>query len=131
MPSTYVLVTFVPPDHREKVLNALFAAGAGKIGAYDRCAFVSRGTGRFRPVAGADPFSGTVGEDSFEEEERIELVVEEEVVEAAVAVLRDAHPYEEPALYLWALDPRCMKKPAAPLGHRRQPYRPVDTNSIH
>jgi len=51
MDDLYTLVTFVPPDHTETLLNALFAAGAGRVGNYDRCAFVARGEGRFRPLA--------------------------------------------------------------------------------
>lgn len=106
----YVLVTFVPPGYSGKILNAMFEAGAGKMGDYDRCAFVSRGTGMFRPLAGADPFIGTEGQDTRVEEERLELVVSENAVEPVIAALRKAHPYEEPALYLFALDPRCLKK---------------------
>lgn len=111
---TYVLVTFVPPGHSGKVLDAMFDAGAGKIGDYDRCAFVSRGTGRFRPLAGADPFIGTAGKDTFVDEERLELIVPEEALEPVIDALRKAHPYEEPALYLFALDPRCLKKSKKP-----------------
>ena len=103
------LVTFVPPDYTEKLLEALFAAGAGRLGAYDRCAFVSRGEGRFRPVSGADPFLGETGKDERVIEDRIECMVAEEAVDSVMKALREPHPYEEPAVYLYKVDDRCLR----------------------
>lgn len=104
----YALVTFVPPGSREGLLEALFAAGAGRFGTYERCAFVSPGLGRFRPLAGARPTIGTPGLDARVSEDRIECLVVDEAVDAALAALRSAHPYEEPAVYLVRLDERCL-----------------------
>jgi hypothetical protein len=97
------LVTFVPPEAVDRVLDAVAAAGAGRIGDYERCSFRVRGTGTFRPTAGADPYSGTVGEDAAEEEERLELEVPRRAVGPVVAALRAAHPYEEVAYDLLPL----------------------------
>ena len=57
------IITFVPNDHAEAVLDALATAGAGVLGDYDRCAFVTDGSGTFRPLAGSSPYLGTAGVD--------------------------------------------------------------------
>jgi putative NIF3 family GTP cyclohydrolase 1 type 2 len=68
------LVTFVPPEALDAVLDAVSAAGAGRIGDYERCSFRVRGTGTFRPLPGTDPYSGRgVGQDAEEEELRLEV----------------------------------------------------------
>ena len=91
------LVVFVPPDHREPVMAALFDAGAGQIGEYDHCGYWIEGTGQFRPSADADPFIGSAGDLSHVAESRVELVFPAARRRAVVAALRRAHPYEEPA----------------------------------
>lgn len=110
------LVTFVPAASTEAVLEALFAAGAGRLGDYDRCAFVVRGEGRFRPLAGADPAIGRVGADERVAEDRLECLVADDLADAALAALRRSHPYEEPAVYLYALDDRCLGGPPRATG---------------
>jgi dinuclear metal center YbgI/SA1388 family protein len=95
------LVTFVPPDHTEAVLDALAAAGAGSIGDYERCSFRVRGTGTFRPGKDADPHSGTVGVDNAEDEDRLEVEVPRGAVGAVVRALQATHPYEEVAYDLY------------------------------
>jgi len=106
----YRLVTFVPSESTEALLEAMFAAGAGRIGDYERCAFVSRGEGRFRPLENASPAIGEAGRDERVVEDRIELVLADGFVDAVLEALRAAHPYEEPAVYLDSLDPRCIRK---------------------
>lgn len=91
------LVTFVPPEAVEGVIDALADAGAGAIGDYERCSFRLRGTGTFRPSEAADPYSGTVGEDAAEDEFRVEMEVPRGRAGAVVRALHDAHPYEEAA----------------------------------
>jgi dinuclear metal center YbgI/SA1388 family protein len=97
------LVTFVPEEAVEGVLDALAAAGAGRIGGYERCAFHVRGTGTFLPSLGADPYIGTRGQVAEVDERRIEMVVPRRLAGAAVAALLDAHPYEEVAYDLVAM----------------------------
>jgi len=104
----FTLITFVPPSHRESVLTALFEAGAGKYKDYDHCAFVSSGQGRFRPLRGSKPFRGTLDRDELVEEERIETLVLDDLVDLVLQALRKAHPYQEPAIYLYPLDNRCL-----------------------
>lgn len=95
-----VLVVYVPVPETERVLAALFEAGAGAIGDYRECAWVTEGTGQFRPLAGAAPAIGTLGALEKVAENRVEVVLPREARRQVVAALRAAHPYEEPAFHV-------------------------------
>ncbi len=97
------LVYFVPEDARDATREAVFAAGGGVIGDYERCSWYTAGTGTFLAREGADPAVGEVGEEERVPEYRVEIVVPEEAVAAAVEALRAAHPYEELAFDLYPL----------------------------
>ena len=99
-PPLDVLVFYVPVADTDRVLDAVLATGAGAVGAYRECAFVAAGTGQFRPVAGAQPAIGTVGDLEKVAENRVELVLDRALRGAVVTALREAHPYEEPAFHL-------------------------------
>lgn len=92
------LVAFVPPEALEPVLDAVSAAGAGRIGDYERCSFRVEGTGTFRPLPGTDPYSGSgIGQDASERELRLEVELPRSRAGAVVAALLAAHPYDEVA----------------------------------
>lgn len=91
------LVVYVPATHLAAVKDAIFAAGAGRVGHYDRCAWEVLGQGQFRPLAGATPFLGAVGRDEQVSEYRVETVLQEADLATVIAALRAAHPYETPA----------------------------------
>lgn len=91
------LTTYVPVGDAEALRAALADAGAGRIGDYDHASFSSSGTGRFRPLEGANPTIGSVGEIEAVAEERVEVVLPRARRAAVVRALLDAHPYEEPA----------------------------------
>ena len=91
------LVTFVPQESAEQVRAALTEAGAGSIGDYDSCTFSVEGEGRFRPLDGATPLIGRVGEVEVVAEVRVESVMPRARRRQVVEALRAAHPYEEPA----------------------------------
>ena len=97
------LVVFVPPAALDAVRDALFAAGAGRIGAYERCSWYTDGTGTFFGGEGSDPTVGERGRDERVRELRLETVFPEERHDAVVAALRSAHPYEEPAFDVYPL----------------------------
>lgn len=99
----YKLAFFVPPSHVEQVKSALFAAGAGRIGAYDCCAWQVLGQGQFRPLDGSQPFIGQSGQIEQVQEWKVELVVADDLIQPAVAALKLAHPYETPAYEVYKL----------------------------
>jgi len=100
----YKLCYFVPESHLEATKNALFVAGAGRIGDYDCCAWQCRGQGQFRPLDGSQPFLGQSGELEKVDEYRVELVSEDSAIRAAIAALKQAHPYEEPAYDVFRME---------------------------
>jgi hypothetical protein len=91
------LVVFVPAEALDAVRDAVFEAGAGRIGEYERCSWYAEGTGTFRPLSGAKPTVGVIGEEERVSELRLETVFPEERHAAVIEALRSAHPYEEPA----------------------------------
>lgn len=97
------LVVFVPEEALDPVRDALFRAGGGRIGAYERCSWYTRGTGTFFGGEEASPKMGEAGREERVAEFRLEVVYpaahEADVVDALVA----AHPYEEPAFDLYPL----------------------------
>ena len=99
----YKICVYVPENSVENVKQALFDAGAGRIGNYDSCCWQTVGVGQFRPLSGSNPAIGSPGEVESVSEIKIELVCEDEFVKGAVEAMRDAHPYEEPAFDVWEL----------------------------
>jgi dinuclear metal center YbgI/SA1388 family protein len=97
------LVVFVPVADAERVLDAVAAEGAGGIGDYERCAWTTTGEGTFRPLPGASPTVGAVGEVARVEEARLEIVLPRNRRAAVVHALLAAHPYEEPAYDVFEL----------------------------
>lgn len=91
------LVTYVPTDAVDRVVDALAAAGAGVIGGYARCAWSVEGTGTFEAGIATSPAVGRAGERTDVVERRVEMVVPRYIVPRCIAALRSAHPYEEPA----------------------------------
>ncbi len=91
------LIVYVPDEHEERVRLALGEAGAGKVGNYDFCSFVVKGTGHFRPLAGTNPYKGEEGRIEEVEECRIETVCYEKDLPKVLKAMREAHPYEEVA----------------------------------
>ena len=97
------IAVFVPADVTEKVRDAMAATGAGAIGNYDCCGFTTPGIGTFRPLPGATPFVGTIGQTERVNEERLEMIAHEKQWPAIVAALKAAHPYEEVAYDVFPL----------------------------
>lgn len=100
----YKMCYFVPETHVEQTKQALFDAGAGRIGDYDCCAWQCLGKGQFRPLAGSDPFLGKAGEIEAVDEYKVELVCADELIRDALAALKRAHPYEEPAYEVYRME---------------------------
>jgi hypothetical protein len=97
------LIVFVPAEALDAVRDAVFEAGAGRIGEYERCSWYTDGTGTFLGGEASDPTIGERGREERVPELRLETVFPEERHEAIVAALRRAHPYEEPAFDVYPL----------------------------
>ncbi|MDV6300174.1 Nif3-like dinuclear metal center hexameric protein [Dietzia maris] len=91
-------VVTVPDDDLDDLLNAVFAAGAGRMSGYTECSFSVQGTGRFRPGDGTDPTIGTIGEPERVSETRVEFVAPPELRSAVRRAVLAGHPYEVPAM---------------------------------
>jgi hypothetical protein len=100
---THKLVWFVPEDALDATREAVFRAGAGRIGAYERCSWYTAGTGTFLAGEGAEPAIGGRGTEERVAELRVEVVVPAELAARVVAALKEAHPYEEVAYELYPL----------------------------
>lgn len=100
----YLLGFYVPEKDLENVLQAVFAAGAGKFGNYDHCAWTVKGEGRFRPLKNSRPAFGKAGEETRLAEVKVECIVEQPYLKQVREALIKAHPYEEPAYHFVAAD---------------------------
>lgn len=98
------LAVFVPVDHADAVRRAVCEAGAGFIGNYSDCAFMTRGTGTFRPLQGTNPYTGKIGEVEQVEEFKLETIVPAGRVSSVISAMIKAHPYEEVAYDLYPLE---------------------------
>jgi hypothetical protein len=97
------LVVFVPHEALDRVRDAVFAAGAGRIGDYERCSWYTDGTGTFLGGETTDPAVGERGVEERVPEARLETVFPSDRHDEVIAALRAAHPYEEPAYDVYEL----------------------------
>lgn len=118
------LVFFVPKDHKNEVIDAVFAAGAGQIGDYKNCSFQTEGMGTFTPVEGAKPFSGAVGVPQFEAEVRVEVILPTYLNSKIIKAMKKAHPYEEVAYYLSSLENENQEVGAGMIGELTESMEP-------
>ncbi|MBL8639101.1 MAG: hypothetical protein JNK24_01975 [Alphaproteobacteria bacterium] len=98
------LVVYVPVTHTNVVLAAMGDAGAGVIGNYTHCSFVSQGKGQFLPNDKANPFIGKCGILEIVDESRIEVTVFKERLEYVIKAMKSTHPYEEVAFDVYVLE---------------------------
>ena len=117
------VVTFVPHEDADRVLDALADAGAGTIGAYTRCAWTVPGSGTFRPEPGAAPVIGAVGRVEVVPETRVEMVLPRGRRAEVVRALLAAHPYEEPAYDVLELAALPGPRGLGRVGELREPCR--------
>jgi hypothetical protein len=98
------LVVFVPESHADTVRQALGQAGAGRIGNYDFCSFSIKGIGRYKPLEGASPAIGNIGNFESVSEERIEVVCPRLILVNIIEAVKKVHPYEEVAFDVYPLE---------------------------
>jgi dinuclear metal center YbgI/SA1388 family protein len=100
----FKIAVFVPEDSIEKVRTSICNAGAGWIGKYKDCTFLTEGSGTFRPLEGTKPYIGSLGQLEKVKECRIETVVPEGKLKRVILAMIEAHPYEEVAYDLYPLE---------------------------
>jgi hypothetical protein len=93
----------VPREALEATRDAVFAAGAGRVGDYERCSWYAAGTGTYLGGEGTNPSLGEAGREERVAELRVETVVPEQRLADVVRALKEAHPYEEPAYEVYPL----------------------------
>ncbi|MGM0944255.1 MAG: Nif3-like dinuclear metal center hexameric protein [Bacteroidota bacterium] len=116
---------FVPKDQKNEVLDAVFAAGAGQIGAYKNCSFQSDGMGTFTPSEGANPFTGKVGVPQYEAEVRVEVILPNHKSRQIIQAMKKAHPYEEVAYYLSSIENENQEVGSGMIGDLAQAMEPL------
>ncbi|MEU4602014.1 Nif3-like dinuclear metal center hexameric protein [Kribbella sp. NPDC023972] len=115
------LVVFVPVEETQAMLDALSKAGAGHIGDYERAAWSGTGEGTFRPLAGANPTIGQVGDIEVVAENRLEMLMPRRNRRAVVEALKAAHSYEEPAFDIYELAPEPSERGGGRVGVLGEP----------
>ena len=119
-------MVFVPESHEEKIKEALFESGAGRIGTYTRCSFASRGMGSFLSPPEGNPYVGKPGQMETVPEIRIETIVAPEYISSAVNALQGVHPYEAPAYDIYPLQPESRKTGLGRIGRLSEPLSLAD-----
>ena len=99
----YKFAVYVPVDYADKVRDALFNAGAGRIGNYAETSFNIQGEGTFKPLKGTHPFLGEIDKRENVKEIKVETVVPERNLKSIISAMKDAHPYEEPAYDIYEI----------------------------
>ena len=115
------LIVFVPRTHVEEVRKALFDAGAGAIADYDECSYNTVGYGTFRPLEGANPTLGVIGEQERVEETKIEVIYPQQLERAILVAMYAAHPYEEVAHDIICLDNALQLVGSGAIGNLPEP----------
>lgn len=115
------LVTFVPNESLEKVSEALFEAGAGRIGNYKECSFTLEGIGTFFGMDQSNPVVGKKGQREKVVEQRLEVVCPSSRLQPIVSALKKSHPYEEAAFDLVMLKSKPSNYGTGRLGLLPQP----------
>ena len=108
----FKFAVYVPLQHTDRMRQAIFEAGAGKIGNYTETSFNFSGKGTFKPMEGTHPFIGKKGEREEVDEIKIETIVPERHLEAVIRAMKDTHPYEEPAYDVYEL----LAEPSSGIG---------------
>jgi dinuclear metal center YbgI/SA1388 family protein len=120
------LVVFVPHAQAQELANALFSAGAGRVGEYDECSFAIKGEGSFRGSENSQPTVGLKGQRHYEPETRQEFLVENHFLAPVLAAMHQAHPYEEVAYDVYALKNKHQQIGAGMVGLLPQPVYALD-----
>ena len=97
------LITYTIPENTAQVRNALFEAGAGKIGNYEDCSFNSTGIGTYMGNENSNPEIGERFEFVETQEIKIEVTFEKHLQGKVLKALFSSHVYEEVAYEIYDL----------------------------
>jgi hypothetical protein len=100
----YSITVYVPSSHIEVVKQAMFEAGAGRLGHYEHCAWQTLGQGQFKPLLNSQPFLGEKGKVEIVEEYELSMVCEKTHIHKVIKALKLAHPYEQAAYRVSSLE---------------------------
>ncbi len=114
------LFTYAPAEYMPKIKEALHNAGAGRIGLYSDCSFITNGIGSFTPQIGSNPTIGQMGQVTQQEKQKIEVIFEAWKESAVLKALKSAHGYEEVAYELIQLDNANQATGSGMLGYLQQ-----------
>jgi len=93
------LEIFILETHLAQLRHALQSVDAGHLGNYDSCLAYSHVIGSWRPLEGASPYEGTIGELCEASELKVEVRVDESHLGETMAAIRAVHPYETPVIF--------------------------------
>ncbi|MDI6602286.1 MAG: Nif3-like dinuclear metal center hexameric protein [Thermoanaerobacteraceae bacterium] len=120
------LVVFVPKGYEEIVRDAMGNAGAGYIGNYSHCTFMTGGTGTFLPHEGTNPLLGEVGKLEKADEYRIETIVPDRLLKKVISAMLKVHPYEEVAYDIYPLENKGNPYGIGRIGYSDDEYNPFE-----
>lgn len=115
----FKVIVFVPAGEADKVRDAMAAAGAGRLGNYEKCSFELQGTGTFQGNAQSNPTIGKAGVFERVREVRLEMIAMSGVLAGVIAAMRKVHPYEEPAFDVFKEDASAVKTSHVKIGQGR------------
>lgn len=94
---------FVPTEYVEKVSEAIFEAGGGIIGDYEKCSYRVNGKGTFEGNENTNPTIGTKQNFEIVDEIKLEIILNKWDLHKVINALLKSHPYEEPAYDIYPL----------------------------
>ncbi|WP_338521611.1 NGG1p interacting factor NIF3 [Candidatus Legionella polyplacis] len=100
----YKIITYIPKNSVEKVKQALFSSGAGKLGNYTEVCWQCLGIGQFKPLKNANPTIGKINSLTYVKEYKVEMICKAKYIHNAIKTLKLVHPYEEPAYEIIKLE---------------------------
>lgn len=103
MEEMYKVFVFVPKSHTDQVIQEMATAGAGVVGKYTHCAYITKGLGNWLPQEGAKPTIGEVGKMSREEENKVEMVCPKDKLDDVISAIIKVHPYESPTIDVYEI----------------------------
>ncbi|MCQ2056429.1 MAG: hypothetical protein MJY64_03080 [archaeon] len=98
MSGIYKVVVSIPEKFVEKLMDEIDLVLKSSHRNYRRCFYITDCTGTWIPQKGSSPYVGTIGEKEYSREKKVEFVVENDDIKAALLKIYEIHPYEEPAI---------------------------------